>query len=58
MVDPWFRQKSLECARMAQDASRTDSDRAQCRQQEHLWLRIADIEERKEDARRLKSATK
>ena len=56
MMDSWFRQKSAECARMAQDGSRTDADRAQCRHQEGLWLQIADIEERREDTRRVRVA--
>jgi hypothetical protein len=56
MTDSWFRQKSADCGRMAIDASRTDADRAHSKQQEHLWLQIADIEERRADTRRLRLA--
>jgi hypothetical protein len=55
-MDSWFLQKAAECGRMAQDACRTDADRAQSKQQEHLWLQIADIEERRADAKRVRVA--
>jgi hypothetical protein len=41
---------------MAQDASRTDAQRAESKLKEMLWLKIANYAEENEDARRIRLA--
>src|SRR5215203_422262 len=50
-----FRNKAVECGRMARDATRTEAQRAESHLQETLWLKIADADEN-DDARRLRMA--
>jgi hypothetical protein len=53
MPGTWFRRKSAQCGRMAQDATRTEADRDESKHQEMLWLKIAEDAEANDDARRL-----
>jgi hypothetical protein len=49
MADSWYRRKSQECGRMAQSV--TDSDlRDRYKNEEKLWLQIADQEDKNDAA--------
>ena len=51
MPGSWYRQKSAECGRQAQDASRTVEGRAKSKLEATHWLLIADRADTEEAAR-------
>ena len=55
MPDSWYRRKSQECGRLAQSV--TDSDlRDRYKNEEKLWLQIADQEDENDRANRARVA--
>jgi hypothetical protein len=53
MPDSEFRTKAAECGRLAEDAGRTEPQRAQSHLQQTLWLKMAQDARDNDDARRL-----
>ena len=51
-----FRQNAVECRWMAQDATRTEKQRAASKLQETLWLKMANEADENDEARRLRIA--
>jgi hypothetical protein len=51
-----FRIKAAECRSLAQDATRTDKQRAASKLQETLWLKMANEADENDEARRLRIA--
>jgi len=54
MPDKEFRTKAAECGVQALDGNRTESQRAESRLQQTLWLKMAHEAADNEDARRLR----
>ena len=56
MAGSEFRINAAECGHMALDASRTETQRAESRLQQTLWLKMAHEADENDDARRLRIA--